>query len=217
MMRKLLSFTILLFFAVIIMSCIDIGYDSYSYFGFITKNYTKSIDGYVQFKNEINPSRNDHVYHVVDGFIFPSPLYQNTSTGTPNIYQIEIIKIAGSEMYTEYGMIFAAQDDSYYTVTISDRNNGTVEIRENRFISPDSGNSSRLHIKNNSTEINKGFDVINTLKAVKNGNSYDVFINEKLIFTINQNNNEMQGVRIGFWTTITSTNERLVDIRFRIK
>jgi hypothetical protein len=148
-------------------------------------------------------------------------LYDNLNeTGS---YEIECKKMSGNRGWG-YGMIFEASDDvsQYYCITINAY--GSFHV-----IKKTSGESSSVTIKDwtVSTNLYAGYNRINSIKVVKSGTVYDIYLNGAFVYQFTDNT--VTGNKIGYIVYVgtspgTEPAERQesfpntpVDVRFRQK
>ncbi|MDL2228679.1 hypothetical protein LJC14_00335 [Treponema sp. OttesenSCG-928-L16] len=129
----------------------------------------------------------------------------DNANSDPNVYEMDIKRISGFENMSA-GMAFGAVDDNnYYSVTVSATGNFIV-----RKIS---GTTSELVRKDNYPSVNKGYNVVNTLKVVKNGNHYDVFVNNNTTADYTVTDTSIKGSKIGYYLIIGDSGyEKFPDI-----
>ena len=132
-----------------------------------------------------------------------------------NTYEIECRRISGNDRMG-YGMIFGASntDDSiYYFLMIN--NNGYYCILKKQ-----GPNETIIKEWTLSEKLNIGYDAVNTLKVIKKGTTFTVFLNNRQVFKFNDKS--INGDRLGYWVSIGDKDFESfpnipVDIRFRQK
>ena len=130
-----------------------------------------------------------------------------------NIYQIECKKISGA-LDHGFGLVFGASNtdnQKFYVLLISA--DGCY------YIFKEDG-KKRTIIKDwtISERIKTGYNVTNTLKVVKNGTEFTVFLNGGQVYQFKDSS--IKGDRLGYWVTVGDQNEesfpnRPVDVRYR--
>ena len=129
------------------------------------------------------------------------------------IYEIECKKISGNK-YQGYGLIFASEnyDNKYYILI--DVNCKYLIVKEN------DPNQNRTIIKDWTLfeRLNSGYDVINTIKVIKDSTIFTVFLNDIQVYQFEDDT--IDGDRLGYRVSIS--NDELfpnvpVDVRFRQK
>ena len=164
-----------------------------------TINFKRDENGYIQFFT------NDKELFGA-GLIGSPNDYHN-----PNNFEMEIIKNSGSET-VGCGMIFGAQDDAtWYAVFISP--NGYYFIVR-------SINSAMVTLTDGNTQqINRGLGRNNTVRAVRNGRNYEIYLNNnrRPLYTIR--NIEFEGIKMGYFVMVGDSRfesfpNNPVDIRF---
>jgi len=139
-------------------------------------------------------------------------LYGN---GYDNTYEIDCKKMNGAYNYG-YGMLFGASNTDarrYYLLLIT--TDGDYSI--GKF-----SNDKYTIIKDwaKSEKLNTGYNTINTLKVVKNGTTFTVYLNGSQVHQFTDT--EISGDRFGYGVSIGSKNDEAfpdmpLDVRFRQK
>ena len=134
-----------------------------------------------------------------------------------NTWEMECMKISGSES-SGYGMMFNVSDNNninYYVIVITINGDYCILKRV--------GSVNRV-MKNwaRSERLNTGYNVINTLKAVRNRRDITIFINDNQVFQFRETGGRLDGNRIGYIVSIGDENMESfpsipVDVRFRQK
>jgi hypothetical protein len=132
-----------------------------------------------------------------------------------NIYEIECKKMSGASNWG-YGMIFGASNTDmrrYYDLGISTQGYYIIGKKVNE-------EYTTIRDWTKSEKLNTGYNTINTLKVVKNGTTFTVYLNGSQAdqFT----DTEISGDRIGYWVDIGLEKDESfpntpVDVRFRQK
>jgi len=140
-------------------------------------------------------------------------LYDNINDR--NIYEIECKKMSGAKNIG-YGMVFGASNTDnreYYLLGITTQGDYWIGKYSNEKFTT---------IKDwaESEKLSTGYNTINTLKVVKNGTSFTVFLNGSEVYQFTDT--EISGDRLGYWTSIGSEKDESfpntpVDVRFRQK
>ena len=134
-----------------------------------------------------------------------------------NTWEMECIKTSGAGNLG-YGMIFNASErrnDFFYVILI------TIE---GYYCIMKSVGSISTTIKNwsRSERLNIGYNVINTLKAVRNKKTITIFINGSQVFQFKETGGKLDGNRIGYFVGIGDESKESfpnvpVNVRFRQK
>jgi hypothetical protein len=130
-----------------------------------------------------------------------------------NTYEIECKRMNGARN-VRYGMVFGASDtNKYYLlgITIQGQYNLWKNIDQNWTMIKDWAYSEKL---------NTGYNIINNLKAVKNGTTFTVYLNGSRVHQFTDT--QINGNGLGYFVNIGSKNDEAfpnmpVDVRFRQK
>lgn len=143
--------------------------------------------------------------------------YENINA--PGIYQIECKKMSGCKTDGGgYGMMFGASDtDNYAFYHIELETTGHYALFKHR-----NKKEGYITIKDwtKSEKLFTGYNTINSLKVIKDGPSYTVFLNDNQVYQFTDK--EITGDRMGYWVEISSESVESfpnvpVDVRFRQK
>jgi len=134
-----------------------------------------------------------------------------------NTYEIDCKKISGAS-YNGYGLLFGASDTDvykYYYLTIWV--DGTYSISKSTNNVDD---LTDIKEREESDKLHTGYNVTNTLKVVKNGGEYTVYLNDSQVYEFTDS--DISGNRLGYRVSIGSQNAELfpntpVDVRFKRK
>jgi hypothetical protein len=172
-----------------------------------TKLFVSGIDGSIQFYTNDTAECNK---------TYMSGVQNNTSTGAPNVYQMEVKKVSGYHGML-YGMTFGAPDmANFYFFGISANGGYYVGKRVASTLSAIQGWTD-------STEITTGYNAANTLKTELKDSTFELSINDTVVYTINPLDASIDsGTKIGCITSIgTAAYESFpdvpMDVRFKIK
>jgi len=168
--------------------------------GVSTIKWESDGNGFIQF------STNDPKYNFIYWI-----LYNNIIES--NIYEIECKKMSGASNWG-YGMIFGASDiHKYYDLGITTQGYYIIGKEVN-------GKYTKIRDWTKSEKLNTGYNTINTLKVVKNGTTFTVYLNGSQAdqFT----DTEINGDRLGYWVDVGLEKDESfpntpVDVRFRQK
>jgi hypothetical protein len=125
--------------------------------------FRNESDGWVRYFNNVESMRDAQ----------PSEVFENQNAD-PNVYEMDVKIISGnSDM--GYGMFFGAKDsENGYTILL--RPYGRFDIW--KWVN---GQFERIRDNVGSGQVKPGYNVVNTIKVVKNNNVYDIYLNGNAI------------------------------------
>ncbi|GHV93990.1 hypothetical protein AGMMS50293_03100 [Spirochaetia bacterium] len=132
----------------------------------------------------------------------------------PNVYEVDVKKISGFENMG-FGLLFGAKDDNnFYVVNVYVKGIYGVRKSVGGTITNLTGSDSPL--------INQGFDVVNSIKVVKGGAGYDIYLNGNSTPVYTVTDTSVTGNKIGYYVLIGASGyenfpDNPVDVRFKIK
>jgi len=169
-----------------------------------TINFEPDGNGFYQFYT--NDSQNC-------GYAFWS-VFSNTNGN--DTYQIECKKISGANNYP-YGMVFGVSDSNsrqlYYLY---------IDINGYYYVGKLNGSvNTKIIDWTLSSKLHTGYNVMNTLKVVKNGTNFTIYFNDDST-PVTFSDSEISGNRVGFSASVGAKSaesfpDTPVDIRFRQK
>jgi len=132
-----------------------------------------------------------------------------------NIYEIECKRMSG-DRNSGYGMVFGASNTDnreYYLLEITTQGNYWIGKYSNEKF-------TTIKAWTGSEKLSTGYNTINTLKVLKNGTNFTVYLNGSQVFQFTDT--EINGDRLGYRAGIGSEKDESfpntpVDVRFRQK
>jgi len=166
-----------------------------------TISFLPDSNGFVQFSTNDARYYGRGTWKIVDNI------------NAQNIYEIECLKMSGART-RGHGMVFGASDTdnvSYYAVGIGTPGSYFImKLSNDKY--------TMIKAWSGSEKVKPGYNVLNTLRVIKYGTTFIVFINDNPVYEFTDD--EITGNRVGYWVGIGGGEEEEfpiepVDVRFR--